>query len=427
MAGQVKIGAKRPAKGVGSIRERSPGHYELRVYDRAAERQIVRTYVATRPDAGIREARRQLAKLVAQVAEGKVGARQKATLAELLDRWLAHLRSVGRAETTMYKYEARARRFAQSRLGRKAVGSISAADLDGLYATWRQQGASAADIAAQHRVVRAALNQAMKWDLVTRNPATLATVSTPPRPEMTLPTPEHAMLLLTRAAASRTPDLGPILLLAMLTGCRRGELCGLMWSDVDFERNRVTFKRSIYEVAGQVGVKGTKTNRARTISLDPVGMGLLAARRQRAEADARAAGIELEDGFVWSTTVDASTPREPDGLSKAFASLCEALERETGDRFPYHLHLLRHLSASELIASGADVRTVAGRLGHADATTTLRVYSHFFEARDQEAALALGQRFAFHTTPDAKAGSRAQPTFPERQLLPAIGSASDGS
>jgi integrase len=76
----------------------------------------------------------------------------------------------------------------------------------------------------------------------------------------------------------------------------------------------------------------------------------------------------------------------PDSLGQAFGRLgrAEGIEGVT-------LHTLRHFSASVLIASGRDVRTVAGRLGHSDATTTLRVYSHMVEGRDRDAADFLGQ------------------------------------
>jgi integrase len=77
---------------------------------------------------------------------------------------------------------------------------------------------------------------------------------------------------------------------------------------------------------------------------------------------------------------------KPDSLGQAFGRLCRA-ENTTG----VSLHTLRHLSASVLIAAGRDARTVAGRLGHADASTTLRVYAHMVEGRDREAADLLGQ------------------------------------
>ena len=83
----------------------------------------------------------------------------------------------------------------------------------------------------------------------------------------------------------------------------------------------------------------------------------------------------------------------PDSLGQAFGRLCQrqGLQDVT-------LHTLRHFSASMLVASGRDVRTIAGRLGHSDATTTLRVYAHMVEGRDQDAADFLGSLIAGEST-----------------------------
>jgi len=75
----------------------------------------------------------------------------------------------------------------------------------------------------------------------------------------------------------------------------------------------------------------------------------------------------------------------PDSPSKLF--------RRLGDKFGWrelHLHSLRHFTATQLVAAGMDIRTVAGLLGHADASVTLKVYSHVLEAKNQEAASIMG-------------------------------------
>jgi integrase len=76
---------------------------------------------------------------------------------------------------------------------------------------------------------------------------------------------------------------------------------------------------------------------------------------------------------------------KPDGLGQAFRRLCEK-EGVEG----VSLHTLRHFSASVLVASGRDVRTIASRLGHSDPTTTLRLYAHMVDGRDRDAAEFIG-------------------------------------
>ena len=84
-----------------------------------------------------------------------------------------------------------------------------------------------------------------------------------------------------------------------------------------------------------------------------------------------------------------STPWFPDSVTRSFGRLCTAAGL-SGIR----LHDLRHYVATRLLTSGVDVRTVAGRLGHRDASTTLNVYSHFIEQADRGAADLLGALFA---------------------------------
>ena len=159
-------------KGTGSIRERSAGHYELRYYDKATQRQAVRTFVAPRAERGasIRAARAALAALVADVEAGRYVYSHDAkaepaldpeaqpgtrTVGEVLDEWLAHCESVGRAHTTRHGYSIRAERF-KAAIGNVAVSALGARDVDRLYAHWRAEGMSQAGVVHHHRVLRAA-------------------------------------------------------------------------------------------------------------------------------------------------------------------------------------------------------------------------------------------------------------------------------
>ena len=126
----------------------------------------------------------------------------------------------------------------------------------------------------------------------------------------------------------------------------------------------------------------TKTHAARRIALDPETLAALQRRRKRAEALARECRCELDPGaFVFSATPDGSAPRHPDTVTTSFHRLCRRLGLAS-----VRLHDLRHLHATQLLAAGVPVHTVGGRLGHANAATTLIVYAHFLEASDRQAA-----------------------------------------
>ena len=146
-------------------------------------------------------------------------------------------------------------------------------------------------------------------------------------------------------------------------------------------------RRAIASVAGGTVVKDTKTHAARRIAVDTETMDVLARHRRRCEVRAITCRLEFDlDGYVFTSTVDGSQPLHPDTVTNGFRGLFAA-----PDLSGVRLHDLRHLHATQLLAAGVPVRTVSGRLGHANAATTLNVYAHFLEASDRVAADVIAQ------------------------------------
>ena len=145
--------------------------------------------------------------------------------------------------------------------------------------------------------------------------------------------------------------------------------------------------RNLIEVDGGGWVeKDTKTHQARRIALDVSTIAMI--ERHRVTADERAAvtGVDrAADAFVFSWSASGSEPWLPNRQTQRFKLLCRRLGIE-GVR----LHDLRHMHATQLLGANIDVRTVAGRLGHANAATTLGVYAQFLHARDRDAAQVIG-------------------------------------
>jgi integrase len=101
---------------------------------------------------------------------------------------------------------------------------------------------------------------------------------------------------------------------AATTGCRRGELCGLQWGDIDFENATMVVARAISDTPGNVAVKDIKTYAARRMALDPMTIEVLRVHRKAVDARASAAGVTIPaTGFIWSQTVDASESYRPVG------------------------------------------------------------------------------------------------------------------
>ncbi|HVA04192.1 MAG TPA: site-specific integrase [Acidimicrobiales bacterium] len=172
-----------------------------------------------------------------------------------------------------------------------------------------------------------------------------------------------------------------LLVVAAMTGARRGELCALKWSDVDWGRRTLTIARFL-RITPNVTVEGTtKTKKSRTISLGAMSMETLRTHRERCSDVARSVGNELPaEALVFSTSLAGSVPVKPDSLTQFHVRLMKELGMD------YRFHELRHFMAISMAASGVGIRTIAGRLGHADPALTLRTYAHWLETADREAA-----------------------------------------
>lgn len=161
-------------------------------------------------------------------------------------------------------------------------------------------------------------------------------------------------------------------------------MIALRWSDINFAKGVVTISRGIVSGADGLVEKDTKTHASRRVSLDPTTVEALRAHRGRAEDRAALCEFELSrEAFVFSYEVDGSKPWFPDSVSRCFTRLCKKAGLK-GVRL--------HDLPTRLLSAGVDVRTVAGRLGHRNATT-LNVYSHFLAEADRDAANVLGRIF----------------------------------
>jgi integrase len=176
--------------------------------------------------------------------------------------------------------------------------------------------------------------------------------------------------------------MGLFIRLAALLGARRGELCGLQWGDIREDSGTVVIRRGVVEIASTLHVKDTKTHSERVVSLDPATAEVLRRHRAYVERRAEQCGTALvADAFILSPAPDGSIPLRPNLATDVFRRIRHDIGLDAA-----RLHDLRHFVATQLIGAGHDVRTVAGRLGHAQTSTTLNTYAAFLGARDQEAA-----------------------------------------
>lgn len=373
---------KRAAYGAGSMRERRPGVWQLRVSagtDQVGKPIVINETFRTDPKSGKKAAAQRLAALVAEHTGRTRPGRH--TLADLLDAWLD---TGHHAAGTIANYR-RAIKKIPDRLAELPADQVNGADLARLYRRLVDTGTSPHRVRYLHAALGAAYTAGVGWGWVGINPA--RTVRAPAAKKHAASAPgEEQVAAMLAAARKRGTREWVWLRLAIETGARRGEVLGLQWADVDVDAGVMLIRRSIESVT--VAPKSTKTGYERSLDLSPELAAELKAWRLACKEDALAYGQRLTNqAYVISHEPDGSAPWRPDHASRLFAKVRRAAGVPDGVR----LHDLRHANATALIGAGIDVRVVSDRLGHRQTSTTTNMYAHPLRARAQAAAALMGQ------------------------------------
>lgn len=258
-----------------------------------------------------------------------------------------------------------------------------------LFAPVARQGLSGKTRLHYHRFLSSVLETAVQWQYIPSNPCDRVKAPKVERHETSYLDEEQAVRLI-EALENEPEQYQTMILLLLNTGLRRGELCGLEWRDVDLDAGTLSVRRNVVYLAGRGITEGTpKTNSsARTIKMPDSCIPLL--KRHRAwQAEKRlSVGDQWEDTGKIFTTWNGRTIH-PDTLTGWFADFVkrQGLPHIT-------IHGLRHTNATLLIAAGTNLRTVSGRLGHAQASTTANIYAHAIQSADAAAAETLGEILA---------------------------------
>lgn len=333
------------------------------------------------------DAQQELTRRLAALDAGSFVAPTKTTLAEWLDQWLDENTTI--SGKTKERYGELIEGQVKPHLGRVLVQKLRPAQIQKWHTHLLKNGARkggplhARTVGHAHRVLNKAMSDAMKLELVPRN---VVAVVAAPKVEDT----EMEILSAPQIAEVMTGicdhALSPIVVVALGTGMRRGELLALRWIDVNLDAATLRIERALEETKeGGLRFKPPKTAYGkRTITLPATVVSMLRTyRRQQLELRiVLGLGKFASDALVFSQ-VDG-TPRSPRRLTKQWSEAVEQL-----DLPKVSFHALRHTHASALIAHGVDVLTISRRLGHGSAAITLRIYSHIFTATDGAAATAM--------------------------------------
>jgi integrase len=241
---------------------------------------------------------------------------------------------------------------------------------------------SAKTIMEHHRLISIIFNTAIRWQLIENNVAERADPPRVPHKEIDCYDEHEARKLITILEGNSNEQFKVMIKLILFTGLRRGEVCGLEWEDIDFNDKSLRVSRSSEYIGKKITRdKDPKTQAGRRMMiLNESAVNMLAEYKSWHDGMKKSLVDKWEEHNKLFTKWNGE-PIHPDTLTAWFSDFLKAnsLRHVT-------LHSLRHTNASLLIAAGTDVRTVSNRLGHAQTSTTLNLYTHALKSKDVEAA-----------------------------------------
>jgi integrase len=373
-------------RATGSIRQRSPGSYELR-YSLGIDPATGKRKIATATFKGSqKDAERELRRLLRSLDTGEAIEPNKLVARDWFQQWLKMVRPE-LSPLTHRLYDQSVRLYLAPAFGNLPLVKLTPAHIQAAYSALAEGGrrdGRGGPLAATtrrliHRVLTACLNRALELQLIGRNPALVLRRRLPKvdRVEMAILSPEQTRQVL---GVTRGTELYPPVLIALATGARRGEISALRWRNVDLDRGEVLIAESAREMKGRdVTVGSTKTGKTRRVTLPTFATEELHAwKREQAEQLLRV-GVRQSGDTPVCTRPDGERVT-PNMLTDRFRDLAKRLG------LPVHFHSLRHTHASQLLLAGAHPRTMQERLGHSSVALTLDVYSHVTERLRDDAA-----------------------------------------
>ncbi len=369
----------------GTIRKQGEGTWQLRFYSDSRQKSV--TFKGTKA-----QAQRHLNGLLAAVDGGNYLEPGKLTTGEYLHKWLATVQTTVRPNTYA-GYEATAKNHIVPSLGHIPLSRLTPLHIQQMLTDKQKDGArldgksgklSARTVRYVRTVLYMSLAQAVKWQLLSRNPAGATDAPREERKEVKPWTAAQAQSFLKRVAGDR---LYSLYLMAMATGMRRGELLGLRWQDIDFETGAANVRQTVVAISGKTVFSTAKTVKGnRTIALSPALVSVLRQHRKRVLEEKLIHGLEYQDNGLVFPYPDGR-PHCPNTLLRKFSRAI------VGAGLPHtRIHDLRHLHATLLLAQGVHPKVVSERLGHASISITLDTYSHASLDMQKEAVLKLDEQ-----------------------------------
>ena len=370
--------AKRRPSGDGMVRKREDGRWEGRIVVGHKENgEPIFHYISAKTQKALLE---KLHRSMEEYDGAELTEQSRITLGEWLDIWLEECAALSVRPSTLKGYRGYVEKNIKPYLGDKQICKVTTADIQSLYRKLQKEGGTSGgplagtSVRRIHNVLHQALDVAVNRHLMVKNPSNDVTL---PKKESTVKTIlNDAQLERFMDAIKADEHWHDFFYLEITTGLRRGELCGLMWSDFDEKKGTLSIRRTLHAKEGggyYVGDTKTGTGR-RTIKLPPSTVQLLSERKKRSISQ-----------WLFPNPIHPEDPVMPN-------SGYERMKKLMADAgLPnIRFHDLRHTFATHALTSGVDAKTLSGILGHTKTSFTLDTYTHVTGDMHQRASEIVG-------------------------------------
>ena len=361
--------AKRRPQGDGTIRKRSDGRWEARIiigHKNDGSPMYKSAFAKTQ-----KSALKQLHQLLDLYRDVDLTEECRMTLGEWMDKWMDEYMIFTIKENTIKGYRSQIDHQIKPFIGHKQLASLTTADIQKFYNKIKKEGRvhphpihghvlSDSMVRKIHMMLHEAMEVAVRERYIVRNPTDNTTI--PKKTTTEKQVLDDSQLNRFLDAIQGEPYWHDFFYVEVMTGLRRGEICGIKWSDIDFNEGTLCIKRSVStKEGGGVSIGETKTDAGvRTIIMPPSVATLLWKKRSDAINE-----------WVFPHYTNPSDPLHPSSAYKKLKTLLKRLELPL-----LRFHDLRHTFATQATDGGVDPKTLAGILGHTDASFTLDTYTH---------------------------------------------------
>ena len=315
----------------------------------------------------------------------------KITVNEYLDKWLEVSAKPRLKYRTYEDYVEYLKRYIRSQIGKKHLSKIRPLDIQSVYTGMLESGLSARTVRYAHAILSSSLKQAVKWQILAINPASMVDLPQNHRKEMKALSPKEAIRFLNEA---KDDKWYVIFSLAITTGMRPEEYLGLQWKDIDFNKGTSIIQRALVwkRKGGGWSLQEPKTSQSRrTIPLPASVVNELKMHRKKQLEERLCLGQAYQNyDFVFATEI--GTPLLTSNFTRRhFKPILKKAELPKNIR----LYDLRHTCATLFLSAGKSPKVIAERLGHSTIVLTLDTYSHVLPSMQKDATDELEQML-FH-------------------------------